>query len=143
MSDYNAHWIRYLTPMFFITSVYAAKCGFPILSFAEWMVGFSSLYYWSNYSCNFRRTVDIVIVQISLYIHIYFSIRYKSTKSLYCFGLLAIFYFIGRAYDSIAAHVLVWIFGTLGAIILINHLCEINKNKDICLTNNICKKKLI
>ncbi len=125
------------------SSIYAAKCRFIVLALAEWMIIMSSIYYWSKNNCQFRRCIDIVIVQISLYIHLYYAIKYKAKSTLIMIGLIIIFYFIGLYYNSDIAHAFVWIFGTIGMISLINHLCEINKTKDICLKNHFCKKKLI
>ena len=138
----NSHWLLYLIPIFMGTVIYAAKCGFILLAVVEWMVIMTSIYYWSNYTSNTRRSIDIAVVQLALYIHLYYAIKYKSIQTIYCYILLVLFYFIGRMHNSDVAHIFVWIFGALGSIFLIKHLCEINKHEDICLRDNFCKKKI-
>ncbi len=136
----NTHWILYLIPLFMASSVYAAKCGFVVLSLAEWMIIMSSIYYWSKNDSQFRRYVDIIIVQICILIHLLYAIKYKANITLLMLVLIIIFYFIGLYYNSNIAHAFVWIFGSIGMISLVNHLCKINKTEDICLGNYFCKK---
>ncbi len=140
--DIDSHWMLYLSPLFMGTSIYAARCGFIVLSLAEWMIIISSIYYWSKHTSQFRRKVDIIIVQISFYIHLYYAIKYKSPTTLFFISLVVITYLIGLHYNSNIAHAFVWIFGCCGMISLVKHLCKINETEDICLLNNFCKKKL-
>jgi hypothetical protein len=124
----DSHWILYLTPLFMITSVYAAKCKFLILALLEWTVIMSSICYWSNLNCNIRRSIDIILVQVCFLVHIYYAIKYKAQKTLFFFSFTVIFYFLGQYYKSDVLHSFSWISTLIGTILLINHLCKVNKD---------------
>ncbi len=138
----DPHWILYLIPLFMGTCIYAIRCGFPVLAFSEWMVMVTSIYYWSNYNSNYYRSIDIAAVQLALYIHLYYTIKYKSKNILFLYIFVIILYFIGRHYNSYIIHSFVWITGSIATVLLIKHLCKVNETEDICLRDNFCKKKL-
>ncbi len=120
----SGHWMLYLTPMAFFTGIYAVYCNLWILMLAEWSLVASSIYYWSHHINDWKRKIDMIVVQLSLYIHLYYAIYYSSYYSLtfYTFGMGT--YIIGVVYNSYFAHALVWVFGCSANIFLTTGLCE-------------------
>jgi hypothetical protein len=118
------HWMLYLTPMAFFTGMYAIHCRLWILMIAEWSLVASSIYYWSHHIDDWRRRLDMIVVQLSLYTHLYYSLYHSSyySLSLYTFGMGS--YIIGVFYNSYIAHAFVWVFGCTANIVLTNGLCE-------------------
>jgi hypothetical protein len=92
--------------------------------FAEFSLVASSIYYWSHPINCWRRKVDMVVVQLSLYVHLYYAMYHLSYSSLtfYTFGMGT--YIVGVVYNSYFAHALVWVFGCTANIFLTNGLCE-------------------
>lgn len=122
----TSHWMLYITPMALFTGIYAAICNLWILAFAEWALVTSSVYYWSHYICRWRRCIDMVVVQLSLYTHLYFTLRYQSLFALKFYGLGITSYAIGVYYNSFIAHSFVWIFGCIANVFLINSLTSLH-----------------
>ena len=118
----KAKYMLYLTPMALCTGMYAAAHGLWVLAFAEWALVASSLYYWSHHMCAWRRTVDMVVVQLSLATHLYFTLRYRSWNALNCYGLAMFSYIAGVYYNSYIAHAFVWMLGCIANVILITNL---------------------
>lgn len=118
----KAKYMLYLTPMAFCTGIYAATHGLYVLAFAEWALVASSVYYWSHHMCAWRRTLDMVVVQLSLAIHLYFAMRKRSWTALKFYGLAMFSYIAGVYYNSYIAHAFVWMFGCVANVFLIADL---------------------
>jgi hypothetical protein len=108
------HWMLFLTQIAFITGCIAFSHNFYIIALAEWLLVLSSIIYWMKPSCEFRRKIDIIIVQFSLYTHIFYSILCNSSMAICCYLIGMISYAIGLNKDSNIMHALVWIFGCIG-----------------------------
>lgn len=127
------HWMLYITPLAFFTGIYNWYNDLKILAFSEWFLVASSIYYWSKCDCQFRRYVDMTIVQISLYIHIAYIYMYSCiiAFALYIFAIIS--FGLGHYFDSNLAHSFVWIFGCIGNVILTKNISSnISSNISIC-----------
>lgn len=123
----SGHWMLKVTPLAGFTGIYAAFHGLWILAVAEWFLLASSVYYWSNPKVQFRRSVDMTVVQLCLYTHLYYA---WSTSSEWAFAM----YFCGCSsyilsvyLNSFFTHVFVWLFGCTGNIILVHHITNMMK----------------
>ena len=119
-----AHWMLYLTPMAFLTGIYAAKYSLWVLSVAEWSLVVSSVFYWLNHHDGWRRNVDMIVVQLSLYTHLYYVVRYSSYNAFALYILAMSSYIVGCIYNTNFAHAFVWIFGCAANVVLVNDLCK-------------------
>lgn len=114
----------YLSPLVFINTLHSSYCEIWPLTLAECALLISSIYYWLDNTNKIKRNIDITVVQISLYTHLYFTYINLSHYSFAFYVLGMISYIFGRLYNSNFAHAFVWIFGSIGNIILTNHICE-------------------
>jgi hypothetical protein len=116
------HWMLYLTPGAFCTGLLAAYYGLWTLVAAEWVLAVSSFIYWSDPSSQSRRRFDMLIVQLSLYIHLYTALESTCHSALLLYVLGVCSYVLGRAHASHVAHAFVWLFGCTANYVLIVHL---------------------
>lgn len=149
MEDTNQndpHWMLLFTPLAFLTGCIAFKNNFYIIAIAEWFLVISSIIYWLKLTCEFRRKIDIIVVQLSLYTHIFYSIICNSSIAIICYLIGAMSYLVGLNINSNIMHSLVWIFGCVGNYNLIGDLLlftgiqsglqSIIMNKDIVIGSN-------
>jgi hypothetical protein len=118
--------IWYFSFLHFFTSLYAFYNNYNILGLFGFGTMGSSLHYWKYPQHNsFRRYIDITIVQISFYIHMYYAF-YSSTCNGYLLftGTGIICYIISNHYIrknlffATFYHILVHIFASMGNVIL-------------------------
>jgi hypothetical protein len=124
------HWMLFITPLAGVTGIYAWYSDLKYLAIAEWCLVLSSIYYWSKCKDQFRRYVDIFVVQISFYIHLAYVFTYGcfAALTMYIFSIVA--FGLGHKYDSNICHSFVWIFACIGNYFLIKYLSshlELNK----------------
>ena len=118
----NPHWMLLLTPLAAFTGLYAFYKKFYIIAFAEWLLVSTSILYWSCPSCNTRRLIDMVIVNISLFIHLGYSLLFTIVEPIVFYILGMVSYKLGVDLDSNFFHMGIWIFGCIGNIFLIYKL---------------------
>ena len=118
------HWMLYVTPSAGITGIWAAINGIYILAIAEWILVASSVLYWSDPSCSWKRIVDICVVQASLFIHMYYIYLYKNVFSLLLYLLGICSFVLGHLLNSNIAHSFVWWFACAGNITLTNSIIK-------------------
>jgi len=115
---FTFHWMLMITPLAFITGVYAWYNDLKILAIAEWCLVASSIYYWSKHTDQLRRQIDMIVVQLSLYTHIAYIIWYSCYIVLLLYFCSMIAFGLGHYFDSNIAHSFVWIFGCIGNYLL-------------------------
>ena len=116
------HWMLYITPTAALTGIYAFYKKIYVLAIAEWILVASSILYWSDPCCNWKRIVDMCVVQVSLFIHLYYVYLYKDITSLLLYLLGICSFMVGHLLNSNMAHSFVWWFGCAGNISLINNI---------------------
>ena len=112
----------YITLTAVLTGIYAFYKDIYILAIAEWILVASSILYWSDPYCSWKRIVDMCIVQASLFIHLYYVYLYKDMTSLLLYLLGVCSFIAGHLLNSNIAHSFVWWFGCAGNISLINNI---------------------
>jgi hypothetical protein len=120
--EVKASYMLYLTPLVLFTGFCAALNNLWVLAFAEWALFASSIYYWSHHVCKWRRLVDVIVVQASFYVHLYFALRYESWEALKFYAMASSSYIVGVYCNSYIAHGFVWIFGCIANLLLIKYL---------------------
>ena len=116
------HWMLYITPAAALTGIYAFANNIYTLAIAEWILVASSVLYWSDPCCSWKRIVDMCVVQVSLFIHLYYVYLYKDITSLLLYLLGICSFMVGHLLNSNMAHSFVWWFGCAGNISLINNI---------------------
>ncbi len=119
------HWMLYITPIAALTGIYAFVNNINTIAIAEWIVVASSVLYWSDPRCSWKRIVDMFVVQASLFIHLYYVYLYKDMESLLLYLLAVCSFIVGHLLNSNIAHSFVWWFGCAGNISLINNISQI------------------
>ena len=120
------HWMLYITPLASITGIYAWKSKLYYIAIAEWFLVASSIYYWSRCKDEFRRYVDMVVVQLSLYVHLAYIFAYGCIIAFIMYFIAMVAFGLGHQYDSNIFHSFVWIFGCIGNYFLIKYISSIN-----------------
>ena len=125
-NDYisKPHWILYITPSAALTGIYAFYNNIYTLAIAEWILVASSVLYWSDPCCSWKRIVDICVVNISFFIHLYYIYLYKDIFSLLLYLLGICSFVLGHLLNSNIAHSFVWWFACAGNITLINSIIK-------------------
>ena len=118
------HWMLYVTPSAGITGIWAAANGIYTLVIAEWILVASSVLYWSDPNCSWKRIVDICVVHTSLFIHMYYIYLYKDMTSLLLYLLAICSFVLGHLLNSNIAHSFVWWFACAGNITLTNSIIK-------------------
>lgn len=120
------HWMLWLTPLAFLTGSYAYFLNFFILAYSEWTVFLTSILYWMKPVNNYRRKIDIIVVQLAFYIHLYYVFTYICYTGLFLYKFGILFYIIGLFFESNIFHALLWICGSIGNFVLITHYQQLN-----------------
>jgi len=117
--------LLYITPLALFTGMFAWIHDEPVLACAEWLVFVTSVLYWSDYMNWRRRLLDIVMVQVSVWIHVvrFMQIEHLTEMQNCCilavYAASAISYGISIVIDTYAIHPLVWGFGSIGNVLLV------------------------
>lgn len=117
----HPHWMLALTPLAMISGVYAHSEDFLLLAYSEWAVLCTSIIYWTKPACEVRRKIDMIIVQLALYIHIFFAFSLCYT-SLFLYKVAICFYVFGIIFDSNFFHAFMWICGSFANFFLISNM---------------------
>ena len=133
------HWMLFITPLAGLTGIYAWYSNLKYLAIAEWCLVASSIYYWSSCKDQFRRYVDMIVVQLSLYVHLAYVFTYGCMIGLTMYFCSMIAFGLGHKYDSNFCHSFVWIFACIGNYILIKFITNSNNNNN---SNSIAESKL-
>ena len=122
------HWMLYITPLAALTGIYAFNNNIYTLAIAEWILVASSVLYWSDPRCSWKRIVDMCVVQTSLFIHLYYVYLYKDMTSLLLYLLAICSFILGHLLNSNIAHSFVWWFGCAGNFNLLNNISLIKNS---------------
>ena len=86
------------------------------LAFLQLMILMSSILYHWDFKVKYIRYIDIVIVQIGFWIHLYYNFMYKldTFPMVYWYILGSTFFIMGCIYNNYELHALLHICGVLG-----------------------------
>jgi hypothetical protein len=116
------HIMLVMTPLAFFSGFFNCVIGLHYLAWAEWSVGISSIYYWSDHTNLFKRKVDMTVVYLSLITHMIYTYNYSCYVSVWLYSFGIILYGFARVYNSNFFHACMWIVAIISNIGLTLHI---------------------
>lgn len=122
------HQMLLMTPLAFFSGFFICVFGLHYLAWGNWLVGVSSIYYWSDHTNQFKRKVDMIVVHLSFIVHIIYTYNYSCYHSALLYGLGVFSYGLARLYNSDVWHAVMWLFAIMSNIVLTLHINEAHSN---------------